>query len=443
MTIVLVGLSQHTAPVALRERLTQALGPSTCAPGETPTVSPWNGSGFRELAILSTCNRLEIYGVPNGGAEDPRETIVGRLAELGELDRHELEPHIYGKSEGAAVEHLLRVASGLDSQLLGETQILGQVSQAFASAKSMGTCGPLLTYLFTRAAHAGKRARSETEISKGGTSISQAAVTLLEKELGPLESRNILVIGAGDTAELAIQALHKRGAPKICCVNRTLSSAQELALRFGCEARPWAELAAALTSADAVISATGSPHPVIYVDDVQPTLLQRQGAPLVMVDIAVPRDIELEVGSLTGVLLHDIDHLEATRDHNLTRRFAAVPDVEGIVARETQRVMDWYHGREATDLVAELRDHAGAIADAELRSALRKLADPERDTEEIVSRMANRIVGKLLHQPSRRLKARASSEDFETYRDAIVDLFGLEHEHHPHPDAPKGEGGSG
>ena len=252
--------------------------------------------------------------MPIGSHGDTRGLIVGLLAELGDLAWDELEFHVYYKEDAEAVRHLLRVACGLDSQMLGETQILGQISQAFASARSTGTSGPLLTYLFSRAAHAGKRARSETEISQGGTSISNAAVTLLEKELGDLSSRSILVAGAGETAELAIHALRKHGAAKIRCINRTLSSAQDLALRYGCEARPWGELADALADADAVITATGSPHPVIYADDVAPVLGQRRGGPLVFVDIAVPRDVDPGVGSLPDVVLHDIDHLEATLD---------------------------------------------------------------------------------------------------------------------------------
>lgn len=185
MTIVLVGVSQRTAPVALRERLSKVLEPSGC-PSEATASSPWLDPGFRELAVLSTCHRLEIYGVPHGAASDTCGLLVGRLAELGDLAPDELEPHVYEKEDRDAVGHLLGVACGLDSQLLGETQILGQVSQAFAAARSAGTSGPLLTYLFSRAAHAGKRARSETEISRGATSISHAAVVLLEKELGDL-----------------------------------------------------------------------------------------------------------------------------------------------------------------------------------------------------------------------------------------------------------------
>jgi glutamyl-tRNA reductase len=365
------------------------------------------------------------------------------LAELGDLSREDLEPHVYHKQDADAVRHLIRVACGLDSQVLGETQILGQVSQAFASARSNGTSGPLLTYLFSRAAHAGKRARSETEISKGFTSISHAAVALLERELGDLSSRSVLVVGAGETAELAVQALQKHGAPKVCCINRTFSSAQALALRCGCQARPWAELAQALVDAEAVITATGSPHAVIETEDVAPILGQRQGVPLVFVDIAVPRDVDLAVGSLAGVVLHDIDHLEATLDGNLSRRFAAVPAVEEIVARETQRVMDWLHGREATDLLAELRDHARSVAEAELDAALRKLAGRDNNVQEVIERMANRIVGKLLHQPTKQLKSRASSEDFEVYRQAVIDLFGLNHGHLSRPDGLTEEGRAG
>jgi len=440
LTIVLVGLSQHTAPVALRERLSKALEPSLCAGGATPASSPWWEYGFQESALVSTCNRLEVYGVLSDTNGDARELIVGRLAELGDLAREDLEPHIYHKEDGHAVGHLLRVACGLDSQVVGETQILGQISQAFASAKSKGTSGPLLTYLFSRAAHAGKRARSETDISKGTTSISHAAVGLLKKELGDLSTRSVLVLGAGETAELAIQALHKHGALNVCCINRTLVTAQCVADRFGCQARPWAELPVALVDADAVITATGSPHAVIYAEDMAPVLQHRRGVPLTMLDIAVPRDVELCVGSLPGVVLYDIDHLEATLDQNLSRRLAAVPEVEKIVDRETQLVLEWLHGREATNLVAELREHARSVAEAELGGALRKLEGLDKNTEEVISRMANRIVSKLLHEPTKQLKSRASSDDFEVYCDAVADLFGLTHQRLPQPDGLMEEG---
>jgi glutamyl-tRNA reductase len=441
LTIVLVGLSQRTAPVALRERLSAALGPLGCISDSSPATSAVLGSGFQESALLSTCNRLEVYAVPNGTHTNARELIVERLAELSDLPRHELEPHIYYQEDEAAVWHLLRVACGLDSQVLGETQILGQVTQAFAAARAKGTTGPLLTYLSSRASHAGKRAQTETDIGKGTTSISHAAVSLLEKELGDLSSRNILVVGAGESAELAVQALFKHGARKVSCVNRTYSSAQALALSLGCQARPWAELAGALAEVDAVLTATGSPHPVIYEEDVAPVLEKRQGVPLVMVDIAVPRDIDLAVGSLPGVVLHDIDKLEATLDQHLGRRYAAVPMVEEIVAQETQRVMEWLHGREATTLLAELREHAKSVADVELGSALRKLDGLDKNAEEIVSRMANRIVSKLLHQPTKQLKSRASSDDFEVYCDAVVDLFGLKHGGVAQLERPAGESG--
>lgn len=442
MAIVLVGLSQHTAPVAVRERLATALESAGCGSDAAPVLSPWWTQGFREFTCLSTCNRLEIYGVSSGVHGDARELVVTHLAELGGVEREEIEPHIYHKEDVEAVDHLLRVACGLDSQMLGETQILGQVSQAFASSRERGTSGPLLTYVFSRAAHAGKRARSETEISSGGTSISHAAVDLLQKELGDLSGRNVLVVGAGETAELTVMALHKHGGPEVSCVNRTLSSAQELALRLGCHARPWGELAAILAETDAVITATGSPHPVIYADDVAPILEQRQGVPLVLVDIAVPRDVDLEVGELPGVVLHDIDKLEAALDHNLSRRFAAVPEVEDIVARETHRVMEWLHGREAADLLAQLREYAKQVADEELKIALRKLNGANGNAEEVVSRMANRIASKLLHQPTKQLKARAPHDDFEVYCEAVVDLFGLDQKGLPQRQEAKGEGGA-
>jgi glutamyl-tRNA reductase len=354
--------------------------------------------------------------------------IIKRLAELSHLASEELEKHIYQMEDRDAVDHLMRVACGLDSQLLGETQILGQVAHSCSAPRSTGAPGPLLTYLFSRAAHTGKRARSETEISRGATSISHAAVALLEKELGDLAAMSVLVIGAGETAELAVQALHKHGATEITCINRSLTGAQEMASRTGCRARPWAELTAALAGADALIAATGAPHPVIYSEDVEPALALKRVHPLVVIDVAVPRDVDLEVGELPGVILHDIDKLDATLDHNLRRRRAAVPQVEKIIAEESQGVMNWLHGREATEVVADLREHARLLARTELEAALRKLEGLDDNAQEVISRMTHRIVNKLLHQPTERLKSKTVSEDFAAYRDVVADLFGLKAE---------------
>jgi glutamyl-tRNA reductase len=355
---------------------------------------------------------------------------------MSEVPREELDPHIYQKKDADAVQHLLRVTCGLDSQLLGETQILGQVSTAFTNARETGSCGPLLTYAFSRAAYAGKKARTQTEISRGGTSISHAAVTLLEGELGSLAGKDILVIGAGESAELAVHALYKRGATDIACLNRTYATAHALGLRTGCRARPWNELQQALVSADAVITVTGAPHAVIYADDILPVVDQREGRTLLIVDIAVPRDVEAEVASIPGVELHDIDELEAARDHNVNRRVAAIPEVEEIVAQETQVVMDWLHGREATELLAELRNLAKSVAESELAAALGKLDGADKNVEEVVERMANRIVAKLMHHPTKQLKSRASSEDFDAYHDVVVDLFGLSPRRLPRRERP-------
>ncbi len=424
MTIVLVGLSQRTAPVALREQLSKCLEPWN-PPDQTLGFKPWPDLGIRELTVLSTCNRMEVYAVSERTAHDASELIVRRLAELSHLAPDDLQTHIYEKEDRDAVDHLLRVACGLDSQLLGETQILGQVSRACVAAHDAGISGPSLTYLFSRAAHAGKRARSETEISRGATSVSHAAVALLEKELGELSTINVLVVGAGETAELAVQALRKHGAAEVTCINRSLSGAQAMALRTGCRARPWAELTEALASADALISATGAPHPVIYVEDVGPALALRRSRPLVAIDVAVPRDIDLRVGVLPGVVLHDIDKLEAALDRNLGRRRGAVPKVEVIVAQETEAVMSWLHGREAREVVADLRERATSLASAELNATLRKLEGIDENAQQAITRMAHRIVNKLLHEPTERLKSRTMSEDFAVYRDAISDLFSL------------------
>jgi glutamyl-tRNA reductase len=436
MPIILVGLNHNTAPVELRERLSLAGCGLTFALAELP-VHPavFNGDpiygdlphippALSEGAILSTCNRLEVYAVT-------REMAVGRAAAKNFLSRLQgippamLKPHLYFMHDQEAVFHLMRVAAGLDSLILGEPQILGQVAQAFASARTASATGPVLSQLFAQAIRAGKRARTETGISRHTTSVSHAAALLAEEQLGGLENAHGLVIGAGEMAELAAQALRLRGAPHIACINRTYSSAQALAEKIGGQAIAWHDLTAALTRADVVISATGAPHTVIHEDDVTPALPARAGRPLIFVDMAVPRDIEEEVGSLPGVTRYDIDDLQVVLDENMAQREATIPRVDAIIAEEAAAFASWMNSLEIVPVIADLRAYAARIAQVEVERALDALKNAGPDEQKAVELLAHRLVNNLLHIPTVRLREQAAHGNGYTYAHVVRELFDL------------------
>ena len=433
MSIILVGLNHHTAPVALREQLSL----SGCAldlaltdlnairSGPERSNGHASSGGIHESVTLSTCNRLEVYSV-TGDAAAGFAAIEGFLAGLQALPLEELHPHLYLRKERDAVEHLIRVAAGLDSMILGEPQILGQVAQALARSQSAGTAGLVLSQLFARAVHGGKRARSETAISRHTTSVSHAAARLARDAFGDLCEARVLIVGAGETAELVATAMLDEGARRITCINRTYERAERLARRFeGC-AYHWGRLADALAEADVIVTATGAPHTVIYRDDVAQVLPRRAGKPLVIVDVAVPRDVEPEVGELPGVVRYDIDHLQDAVDANRAQREAVVPQVECIVGQETDAFLCWMRGRQVVPVLIELRQRAQMVARAEVDQALRRLDHPDPRTEQLMALLAHRIVGKLLHEPTVRLKAEAANGNGIVYADALRELFALE-----------------
>jgi glutamyl-tRNA reductase len=328
----------------------------------------------------------------------------------------------------AAIEHLFHVAAGLDSLILGEAQILGQVANALAAAQSSGASGPILTQVFNRALHCGKRARTETPIGSYTTSISHAAVRHAEAALGELSQRRALVIGAGEMAELAATALQQHHIASIVCINRTLARAEQLAMKVGGRAVDWARLDEALQSVDLVISATAAPHIVLSAQEVAHAMQARAGRPLLLFDIALPRDIEPDVDVLSGVLRCDIDHLRSRIDANLARREAAIPLVEAIIAQETATLSAWLSGREVLPTVLELRRHAESIARQEVDRTLQRLRHQTSDDDRInqeIERLAERIVAKLLHAPTVRLKAQAAGGNGAHYAQTLSELFAL------------------
>ncbi len=434
MSIVLVGLNHRTAPVALREQLALADCGLRMALDELgkrrqfhhPEIDSLIAKArLTESVILSTCNRLEIYAVVGGEAAAGWGQLEQYLADLQGVSRDELHPHLYFMEGYEAVTQLMRVASGLDSMILGEPQILGQVSNAQTEAYTAGTIGPILSHLFDLAIHAGKRARTETEIGRHTTSISHAAAQLVKDKLGDLDEIHMLVVGAGEMAEVAAQALQLNGASRLSFINRTYVRAESLARQFNGRALNWYHLPAALAMADVVVCATGAPHIVIHENDVLPVMPERSGRPLLFVDIAVPRDVEERVGQIQGVERCDIDQLQSVVDANLAQREAAIPEVEAIIAEETLRFDSWLQGRQVLPVLVELRRKAQRIADAELERNQSHLEELAPEYQELVARMVYRIVNKVLHEPTVRLKASAAEGNGVEYAHAISELFAL------------------
>jgi glutamyl-tRNA reductase len=398
MTLTLVGLSHHVAPVELRERVTLDL-PRAAELART----------LGDAVCLSTCNRTELYVV--GEDEAPA------VAALEQLAGESLDGTLYRLHEEAAALHLFRVAAGLDSLVPGEGEILGQVRAAYEAAAP----GPLLDRVFRQALAVGKRVRTETAIGESPASVSSAAAALAAQVFGDLAGRRVLLIGAGRIGELAASNLSSRGAEIAFVANRTLEAAKALAVRFGGEALALDEVGPHLADVDVVVSSTSSPEQVVRVADV-PT---RHRNPLFFIDIAVPRDLDPAIGGLDGCFLYDIDDLEAVVAETLAGRRAEAARGEQLVGEEAARFRAWRASLDVIPAIASLRARAEEIRVAELAKVEGRVSDDERRTLESVTAQ---ILNKLLHLPTVRMKEAAVSADGAAYADAVRHLFGLEDE---------------
>jgi glutamyl-tRNA reductase len=377
-----------------------------------------------EAVIVSTCNRIEIYAVAerfHGAFGDIRDV----LCNLGGLSPDELHPHLYSQHDDAAIAHLFEVAAGLDSAVLGESEILGQVRSAWELARVEGAAKATLNLLFRHALEVGKRARTETAIGRGTASVSHAAVEMAEDRLGGLAGRRVLIVGAGEMAEGTAVALSAAGVAEVAVANRTVDRAVALAARVGGRVHPFADLGLAVAEADLVVSCTGAGAVVIDTDTVETGLVHRGSRPLMIVDIAVPRDIDAAVGQLPGVTLLDLDDLRAWAERGLQMRAAEVESVHRIVGEEVERHVLDVAARQAAPLVASLRSKAEGIRSSELDRFQAKLADLTPAQREAVEALTHGIVNKLLHDPSVRLKEDAGSPRGERYASAVRELFDL------------------
>jgi glutamyl-tRNA reductase len=407
MSIVLVGISHHQAPVELRERA--ALDPERAA-----ELARTLAGERSEAVCLSTCNRTELYLAdesPDGAEEKAEAALLALEAELG--------PALYRLRDEQAALHLFRVAAGLDSLVPGEGEILGQVRAAHAA----GATGSILDRLFHQALHAGKKARTETAIGESPASVSSAAAALAEQVFGDLRGREVVVIGAGKVGELAIRNLVSRGATIAFVANRTADRARELAARFGGKPVSLDRIGDVLGHADVVLSSTSAPGWTLTRDVVERALPARKGRSLFLIDLAVPRDLDPAIHQLDGCYLYDIDDLEAVVAETLADRGREAERAEAIVADEAARFRAWHASLDVVPAIASLRARAEEIRAAELDRA--KLSDAERRAAESVTAA---VLNKLLHLPTIRMKQAAAAADGVVYADAVRHLFGLEDE---------------
>jgi glutamyl-tRNA reductase len=416
--LLALGISHKTAPVALRERL--AFSDAQASDFAREIVE---GEQVREAVVISTCNRTEVYLVV-GDPVRAEADVLGQLAQRASIRPTELAEAIYSPRNCDAARQLYRVTAGLESMIVGEAEIQGQVKRSFEAALRAGATGPLCNRLFAAALTTGKRVRSETGIGQSRVSVPSVAVDLAKDVLGDLSQRHVVILGAGETSELTAQALSDQGVRTIFVANRHADRALHLAQRFGGAVVGLDGLPDQLQRADIVVSSTSSPHPIVGSEELELVMAQRAGRPLLLIDIAVPRDIDPRCADLDGVTLYDIDDLQAVVTRNLHSRAGVIPHAEQIVEEEIHRFARWLGTREALPTIGALREHGNEIVEQVLReNDGRWVTASERDIARVEA-IARAVVSRLLHEPTIRL--RSFSEERRHASLALVrELFGL------------------
>lgn len=406
MMLQAIGVSHKTAPLQVREQLT--LDTARLAASYKVVMEQ---HGVSECVILSTCNRFEFYILFQEHQQQEDESLQKALLASFAPDGACLDEYAYYHRGPDAARHLFRVASSLDSLILGEVQILGQVQRAWRDAHKAGAARPVLSQLFHRAVALGKRVHSETSISRRPASVSYAAVVLAKKILGTqLAARRVLVIGTGEVGEGVARCLYEHGLHATVVAHRQLDRALSVARRYEAEVSAWEELPNQLVSADVVISSTAAPHTVLQREHIYEAISQRPERPLYLIDLAVPRDIDPAAADIPGVHLHNIDDLQAVVHTTLEERRSTLPQIERMVTTEVREFAHWLRARATFPAIKTLREQADAVAEGELQWALTKLPDLSQRERDIIQAMSARIAGKLLHGPIQWLKAQASDD---------------------------------
>ncbi len=418
-TLFMAGMSHRSAPVEVRERL--ALEEDKLR----QILADLTDRGLcAEVMILSTCNRVEVYGVADAPGEARAAAFRGLGAARG-MSLAQIEPMLYAKEEDEAVLHAFRVAASLDSMILGEPQILGQVKDAFALAQAARAVGPTLHALMTQAFSVAKRVRTETEVGRHAVSASYAAVELARKIFGSLEAKAVLLVGAGEMGELAARHLLEQGAMPIYVANRTWSRAQELAQSLSGAAVPYEELAATLASVDVVLVSTAAPEPIVLARDVERALGTRRHRPLFFVDLSVPRNVEPAVNDLEGAFCYDVDDLRGVVEANLRERQREAARAEALVEREVAKFVARLRDLEVVPTIVSLREKLETIRRGELDKALARLPAASDETRQVMDALSQAIVNKVLHAPIVKLKDSSRQGHHARFTELLSELFGL------------------
>nr|MBG3151778.1 glutamyl-tRNA reductase [Proteus mirabilis] len=406
MTLLALGINHKTAPVALREKV--SFSPDTMGDALNNLLQQ---PAVRGGVVLSTCNRTELY-LSMEDKENSHEQLIRWLCQYHQIEPNELKSSVYWHQDNQAVSHLMRVASGLDSLVLGEPQILGQVKKAFADSQSYHSLSSELERLFQKSFSVAKRVRTETQIGANAVSVAFAACTLARQIFESLSSLTILLVGAGETIELVARHLREHQVKKIIIANRTKERAQRLANEVDAEVITLSEIDECLSQADIVISSTASPLPIIGKGMVERALKKRRNQPMLLVDIAVPRDIEQDVEKLNNVYLYSVDDLEAIIQHNREQRQAAAIQAEHIVQQESGQFMDWLRAQAAVGAIREYRDSAEMLR-AEMTEKAITLIQNGADAEKVIQQLSHQLMNRLIHTPTKSLQQAASDGDIE------------------------------
>jgi glutamyl-tRNA reductase len=419
MHIIVLGLSHKTAPIEVREKITF---PAAEQAAHLDRLLMY--ASVAEAAILSTCNRTELYAV----VEDPeagRDDLTSYLVEFSGFTRDELAKHLYSNTLDAAVHHLFRVVSSLDSMVLGEAQIQGQIKECYSVAMEAESTGVILNKLFATAIRVGKRARSETAIGESALSISSVAVELAMNVFEDLKGRSVLIIGAGEMSELTAQALKDKGVTQIVVANRTYGRAEEFARKFGGRAARFDDFTAEMRNADIVISSTGAAGFVLTKEMMADVMRERKHRNIFLVDIAVPRDIAPDVDSLSGVFLYNIDDLQAVIASNLADREREAVKVETIIDHEVGSFAAWLGQLEIVPTIAALKKRAEAIRTEEVEKTLNKMPDLSDKDKNEINALAKVVLSKILHEPIVRLKEHEHEQERYRHLETVRYLFDL------------------
>jgi glutamyl-tRNA reductase len=407
MPLLITGISHHTATLEIREKIAITRLDYSARVKELHELD-----GVEEVVVVSTCNRTEIYSI---GPKQSRQQVRQWLQAKGGLSDAEMEKHCYVCDREHAVRHLFRVAGGLESLVLGESQIVGQLKDAWQMATEAGGAGKVLDRLFQHAFATGKKIRSKTHIGDHPVSVAYTTVMLAKQIFGDLASKTVILVGAGEMVELCGRHLHDKGLSSLIIANRSIERAAELAEQFGGLAVSLTDLPGVLHKADILISSTASLEPVIHVDAVRAALKQRRNQPMFLVDIAVPRDIHPDVGKLGDVYLYTIDDLQKVVDKNLSKRSKAAEAASGDIDESVDEFMRWLNSARAVVYLQNLHKHARMNSDELVARALRKIR-AGKDPEQVVTQLANTLTKRILHLPSTRLRQAAEEQDDDLLR---------------------------